>query len=136
MRNRAPRTRLHRIFLAFLSFPVASETARAGDFTVVNTNDSGAGSLREAITAANASPGADQILFGLPTGNNTINIPNGNPLPLITDSLHIVGPRIGGPSGSSPTAATTASRSAVPLTSSDSHPSRREALPPPSQAMA
>jgi Ca2+-binding RTX toxin-like protein len=38
-------------------------TAEAADFTVSNLNDSGAGSLRQAILGANATPGADRVLF-------------------------------------------------------------------------
>jgi len=36
-----------------------SPTTYAANFTVSNLNDSGAGSLRDAITQANAAPGAD-----------------------------------------------------------------------------
>ena len=35
-------------------------------FTVTNTNDAGAGSLRQAILDANASAGADDIVFAIP----------------------------------------------------------------------
>ncbi len=35
-------------------------------YTVINTNDSGAGSLRQAIADANAAPGADNIYFNIP----------------------------------------------------------------------
>ena len=38
-------------------------SAQAADFTVTNLNDSGAGSLRQAVLDANAAPGADRILF-------------------------------------------------------------------------
>ncbi len=42
---------------------------------VINTNNSGAGSLREAITFANANPGADTISFAIPgAGPHTITI--------------------------------------------------------------
>src|SRR4051794_32941511 len=44
-------------------------------FTVVNTFDLGAGSLRQAITDANASPGADTINFNIaPSGVQTIAV--------------------------------------------------------------
>ncbi len=52
-----------------LLFTLALGTALAlpGDtFTVVNTDDSGAGSLRQAILDANANPGADTIEFAIP----------------------------------------------------------------------
>ena len=70
-------------------------TAQAASFTVNSTADPGDGicdasecTLREAITAANANPGADTIVFLGVTG--TINLTG--PLPEITDGLEIVGP--------------------------------------------
>jgi hypothetical protein len=47
------------------TFFVASSLT-AATFTVTNTLDSGAGSLRDAIAAANAVPGADTIAFAIP----------------------------------------------------------------------
>jgi len=41
-------------------------TANATTFTVINTTDSGAGSLRQAILDANAHAGADTISFAIP----------------------------------------------------------------------
>jgi hypothetical protein len=41
-------------------------------FQVLNTNDSGAGSLRQAITDANNNPGADMITFAIGSGTQTI----------------------------------------------------------------
>ena len=38
-------------------------TAEAANFTVTNTNDSGAGSLRQAIQTAKTGAAADTILF-------------------------------------------------------------------------
>jgi len=38
----------------------------AASYTVINTNDSGTGSLREAITNANSAYGPDNILFNIP----------------------------------------------------------------------
>src|SRR5260221_674530 len=58
-------------------------------FTVVNTNDSGTGSLRAAITSANNSSGADSITFSL-TLPATITLASA--LPQITDGLTIDGP--------------------------------------------
>lgn len=59
-----------------LAAPAAADT-----FTVNNTSDPGNGTcdafgctLREAITAANANPGADTIVFNIPgTGVKTIS---------------------------------------------------------------
>ena len=50
--------------LLALAFTVTSvETAFAAGFTVVNTNDSGVGSLHQAILDTNAFPGSDTITF-------------------------------------------------------------------------
>jgi hypothetical protein len=43
-----------------------AESARAATFTVTNTNDSGAGSLRQAISDASAVAGAHTITFNIP----------------------------------------------------------------------
>ncbi|MEW6209571.1 MAG: VCBS repeat-containing protein [Acidobacteriota bacterium] len=59
-------------------------------FTVTSTNDSGAGSLRQAITDANNSAGADTISFNISgSGIKTINL--ASPLPDITGSVIIDG---------------------------------------------
>jgi hypothetical protein len=64
--------------------------ALAATFTVTNTNDSGAGSLRAAITAANATAGVDTIEFNIPgTGVHTISVLT--QLPTVTDSVNIWG---------------------------------------------
>jgi hypothetical protein len=65
--------------------------APASILVVTNTNDSGGGSLRDAITAANGSPGADTIQFAIAgSGVHTITLTTGL-LPPITDSLTIDG---------------------------------------------
>ena len=48
--------------------PLVTQLAPA-TFTVTNTGDSGPGSLRAAIEAANASPSADTILFRIPASD-------------------------------------------------------------------
>jgi len=59
-------------------------------FVVTNTNDSGAGSLRQAILDANANAGADTINFNIPgAGVHTIS-PVGS-LPPLTDPVTIDG---------------------------------------------
>ncbi len=58
-------------------------------FTVINTNDAGNGSLRDAILLANLNPGPDDIRFNLPAGVQTINL--SSPLPAISDTLTIDG---------------------------------------------
>ncbi len=45
---------------------IAAASLSAATFTVTNTNDSGAGSLRQAILDANANPGLDTIAFDIP----------------------------------------------------------------------
>ncbi len=57
---------------------------------MTNTSDSGAGSLRQAITDANASPGADTIDFNI-TGSGVHTISLVSVLPMITDALTING---------------------------------------------
>ncbi len=69
----------------FLLWPTG--VAQAATFTVTNTNDSGAGSLRQAILDANARSGVDLILFSLGSGVQTIR-PN-SALPTITDTVEI-----------------------------------------------
>jgi hypothetical protein len=62
-------------------------SAWAVTFTVTNTNDSGAGSLRQAILDANASPGADTIDV---TATGTINLQS--PLPPLSTDMTITAP--------------------------------------------
>jgi hypothetical protein len=57
-------------------------------FTVTNTNDSGVGSLRQAIINANATPGRDRITFAI-AGNAPFFIGIVTQLPTITDSVAI-----------------------------------------------
>ncbi len=59
-------------------------------FTVTNTNDSGAGSLRQAILDANANFATDDIAFNIPgSGVHTIALASG--LPAITEPVLIDG---------------------------------------------
>jgi hypothetical protein len=58
-------------------------------FTVTNTNDSGPGSLRQAILDANAAPGRDTINFNIGSGAQTIKLSSS--LPPITDAVIIDG---------------------------------------------
>ena len=53
---------------------VSVSGAMAATFTVTNTDDTGAGSLRQAILDANATPGVDTIAFNIPgAGVQTIS---------------------------------------------------------------
>jgi hypothetical protein len=62
----------------------------AATFTVTTINDSGAGSLRQAILDANASSGADAINFNLP-GTPPFTITLQTDLPTITEAVTIDG---------------------------------------------
>jgi hypothetical protein len=66
---------------------LAPDCAPAATFTVVNTADSGAGSLRQAMLDANAASGDDVIVFAL-TGTITL----ASALPALTDNSAITGP--------------------------------------------
>ncbi|HYC60708.1 MAG TPA: Calx-beta domain-containing protein [Thermoanaerobaculia bacterium] len=70
-----------------LGAALVPEAAHAATFTVTNTNDSGSGSLRDAIAQANATPGPDTIDF---TVSGTITLTTGELA--ITDSVTIDGP--------------------------------------------
>jgi uncharacterized repeat protein (TIGR01451 family) len=59
--------------------------AGAATFTVTVTNDSGAGSLRQAILDANAAGGADTIAFNISSGTKTIVLASG--LPPVTEGV-------------------------------------------------
>ena len=69
---------------------VFAATAQATTFIVTNTNNSGAGSLAQAILDANANPGADIINFNIP-GSGVQTISPASPLPTITDPVTIDG---------------------------------------------
>ncbi|MFI5380620.1 MAG: beta strand repeat-containing protein, partial [Tepidisphaerales bacterium] len=63
-------------------------------YTVTSIADSGDGSLRAAILAANANPGADTIDFAVGSGTQHISLASA--LPAITDSVTIDGTTQGG----------------------------------------
>jgi len=74
--------------LLLLSIPLLADAAT---FTVTNTNDSGAGSLRQAILDANGTAGPDTIQFNIAgPGPHTIQATGGT-LPAITDTVAIDG---------------------------------------------
>jgi hypothetical protein len=60
--------------LASLAALAVATNAAALNYTVTNLNDSGAGSLRDAVALANANPGADTIDFAV---NGTITLTSG-----------------------------------------------------------
>jgi len=69
---------------------LASAGAFATTYAVTTVADSGAGSLRQAITDANANPGADTITFAI-TGGGVHTISPATALPTITEALTING---------------------------------------------
>jgi len=84
-------SRLMRCLVAFLA---AASAAGAATFTVTNTGDSGAGSLRQAILDANANPGLDTIAFNISSGcaaSGVCTIAPATNLPSVTDPVLIDG---------------------------------------------
>jgi hypothetical protein len=78
------------IVLPMVAGGLGAMPAHAATFTVTNTNDAGAGSLRQAITNANATPAADVVNFNIP-GAGPHTITPATPLPVITRPLTING---------------------------------------------
>ncbi|HEX8203448.1 MAG TPA: hypothetical protein VF590_23430, partial [Isosphaeraceae bacterium] len=60
-------------------------------FVVDNPGDIGLGSLRQAIVDANATPGADSIIFALPNTSTVTLTSVTGALPRITDQVTIDG---------------------------------------------
>ena len=70
----------------------AASSAQAQVFLVQNKADAGANSLRDAITQANATAGADEIQFNIPgAGPNRHVIHLATDLPPVTDVIDIRG---------------------------------------------
>lgn len=92
------RKNMVRLFLLFCFCLLINENY-AAIYTITNTNDSGTGSLRDAITSSNTHPGADTLIFNLSSSDpgynlltNTWTIILGSPLPYLTaGSLFIDG---------------------------------------------
>ncbi|HXV77666.1 MAG TPA: hypothetical protein VD788_15235, partial [Candidatus Polarisedimenticolaceae bacterium] len=70
--------------------PIRVQAIRGVPFVVTNTNDAGAGSLRQAMLDSNAAAGADDITFDIP-GGGPHSIVLSSPLPAITDTVQIDG---------------------------------------------
>ncbi len=75
----------HRLLITQLGWFAACSCGLSATFTVLNTGDSGPGSLRQAILDANASNGVDIITFQIP-GTPPFAISPVSPLPAITES--------------------------------------------------
>lgn len=69
----------------------ALQLASGADFTVINANGTGPGSLGQAITDANNLPGADRILFNIPGAGVQKIVVGQTPLPRVLESLVIDG---------------------------------------------
>ncbi|GAB5536215.1 MAG: hypothetical protein Rubg2KO_24640 [Rubricoccaceae bacterium] len=78
--------RLFVLFVLALAIPASAQTT----FTVTTTADDGAGSLRQAITDANANAGADVIAFNI-AGAGPHTIEPASRLPEITDPVTVDG---------------------------------------------
>jgi len=79
-----------RILALFSALALAMPVAAQATFTVTTTADDGAGSLRQAITDANANAGADAIAFSIPgAGPHTLS--PASDLPAVTDPVTVDG---------------------------------------------
>lgn len=79
------------VLLVVLAVPVLSGfRAEAATYIVSDKSDSGAGSLRQAITDANDNPGRDIITFNI-TGATPYNIVLASALPIVTEAVFIDG---------------------------------------------
>lgn len=78
------------VTVALAALPAVPAHAATITFAVVNTTDSGSGSLRQAITDANKNPGLDTISFAIP-GAGVHRIALASALPVITDPVTING---------------------------------------------
>lgn len=89
VRSRLPAAALA-LAVALLAFAALGSPARAATFTVTSTNDSGEGSLRDAIGRANADPATADVIEFASTVRGQITLTNG-PLP-VSSNLTINGP--------------------------------------------
>ena len=104
MRPQAGDGRVRRLGVVALAavLGLASAGADAATFSVTTTTDSGAGSLRQAITDANAGPGPDTIDFAIGAVGSQQTIQPTSALPSITDPVIIDGWSQGGPGHTGP----------------------------------
>ena len=80
------------------TFDALSWQGTLATFTVTNTNDAGAGSLRQAIIDANAAAGADAITFNI-AGGGVKTIALASALPQITGQVNLDASTQGGYAG-------------------------------------
>ena len=96
-------------------------------FTVTTLNDSGAGSLRDAIAQANASPGADAIIVQ-PGLAGTITLASA--LPAVSDDLTVTGPGAAALTVRRNSAAPAFSAASPPISKAPHFPQIGRKLPP------
>ncbi|MCB9297200.1 MAG: T9SS type A sorting domain-containing protein [Lewinellaceae bacterium] len=78
------------ILTTLLLSVIALTAANTATYTVINANDNGPGSLRQAIIQANNMPTSDIIVFNIPgAGLHEINLLS--PLPAITNEVDLFG---------------------------------------------
>jgi hypothetical protein len=63
------------------------------EFAVTNANDSGVGSLRQAVIDANAALGLDTIVIDPALAGSTISL--ASPLPVLIENIELSGPASG-----------------------------------------
>ena len=97
MMNLSPKFRHLAACSCALASLVLANPAQAAQLTVSNNSDSGAGSLRAAIEAANATPAADTIVFA-----DTFSIFPTTELPAIQYPVNILGDAHVGPNPTAP----------------------------------
>ena len=69
--------KMHSLLSTALALLIFAPFSHGATFTVTNTNNAGAGSLRRAVSDANAAAGADIIEFALGAGTRTITLTTG-----------------------------------------------------------
>jgi hypothetical protein len=90
IRTRSPRPAARRKGSARLLLEPLEDRCVPATFPVTTANDAGAGSLRQAILDANATAGADTIVFDPAINGQVIVLATA--LPAVTDALTIAGP--------------------------------------------
>jgi hypothetical protein len=106
---------MRRIPLVFLAFMTASSLV-AATFTVTSTSDSGAGSLRQAVTDANGGPGPHTIVFNiLGSGVQTIALSSSLPMSTAAGGLTVDGTTQPGYAGTPLIAVTCANTNVFPF---------------------